>query len=44
LIEYVKADEIGIDVYAWNDIGIKFWVSVGFKTKNMHMEYRRDED
>jgi L-amino acid N-acyltransferase YncA len=44
LIEYTKREEIGIDVYAWNDVGIKFWVSLGFKNKYMHMEYRRDED
>jgi ribosomal protein S18 acetylase RimI-like enzyme len=44
LIEYIKTDEIGIDVYAWNDIGIKFWRSLGFESKYIHMEYRRGGD
>jgi ribosomal protein S18 acetylase RimI-like enzyme len=39
LLEYIKTDEIEIDVYVWNNIAIKFWESLGFKNKYIRMKY-----
>jgi GNAT superfamily N-acetyltransferase len=40
LFEYIKTSEIEIDVYVWNSIGIKFWESLGFRNKYIHMAYK----
>jgi N-acetylglutamate synthase-like GNAT family acetyltransferase/uncharacterized protein (DUF4415 family) len=39
LTEHIKTDEIEIDVYVWNDVGIKFWESLGFESKYIHMAH-----
>jgi GNAT superfamily N-acetyltransferase len=41
LLEYIKTDKIEIDIYTWNSIGIKFWKSLGFENRYIHMVYER---
>jgi ribosomal protein S18 acetylase RimI-like enzyme len=40
LKNYFKIDEIELDVYTWNETGIKFWESLGFKRQLIRMKYK----
>jgi RimJ/RimL family protein N-acetyltransferase len=40
LLKHLKIKEIEIDVYQWNETGIKFWESLGFKNKYIRMGYK----
>jgi ribosomal protein S18 acetylase RimI-like enzyme len=40
LKSYLNVDEIEIDVYLWNETGIKFWESLGFKGQYIRMKQK----
>ncbi|QQO10365.1 GNAT family N-acetyltransferase [Breznakiella homolactica] len=42
LLLYLNKTEIEIDVYSWNENGIKFWESLGFVHKYIHMNYKEE--
>jgi RimJ/RimL family protein N-acetyltransferase len=41
LLHHLKTNEIEIDVYEWNEAGIRFWQSLGFKNQYIRMKYKR---
>jgi RimJ/RimL family protein N-acetyltransferase len=41
LLDYINTNQIEIDVYTWNTIGIKFWQSLGFEDQYIHMAYMK---
>jgi predicted acetyltransferase len=41
ILEKMETNEIEIDVYRWNEAGIKFWESVGFKEQWKRMKYKK---
>jgi ribosomal protein S18 acetylase RimI-like enzyme len=41
LLEHLGADSIDIEVYSWNERGIGFWESCGFKERCKYMRYSK---
>ncbi|MCL6613628.1 MAG: GNAT family N-acetyltransferase [Firmicutes bacterium] len=41
LLEELKTDTIDIEVLSWNEAGIGFWKSLGFKERSIYMRYER---
>jgi GNAT superfamily N-acetyltransferase len=39
LLKYLKTETIDIEVLSWNNNGIHFWESVGFKPRSIYMRY-----
>ena len=40
LLDKLETNEIDIDVLAWNEIGTKFWDSLGFKEQWKRMKFK----
>jgi len=40
LLEKLETTEIEIDVFKWNEAGIKFWKRIGFKEQWKRMKYK----
>jgi N-acetylglutamate synthase-like GNAT family acetyltransferase len=39
LVEHIQRNDIEIDVYEWSETGKKFWESVGFEKRYIHMRF-----
>jgi ribosomal protein S18 acetylase RimI-like enzyme len=40
LMRHLQIGEIEIDVYEWNETGIRFWESLGFKSQWKRMKFK----
>lgn len=41
LLEYLAVDSIDIEVLSWNERGVGFWESCGFKERSRYMRYEK---
>lgn len=39
LLELIKTETIDIEVMSWNESGIEFWSSLGFKERSIYMRF-----
>lgn len=44
LLELLKVDTIDIEVMSWNERGIGFWRSLGFKDRSIYMRFDQNQD
>ena len=42
LLDFLNTTEIDVDVLTDNEIGLKFWRNMGFKSKYISMRYKKD--
>ena len=42
LLEYLEVDSIDIEVLSWNERGISFWESCGFKERSRYMRFEKE--
>lgn len=40
LLKYLAVENISIEVLPWNETGLRFWSSLGFKEISRYMEYK----
>ena len=43
LLKTLNTQKIDIEVYTWNERGIRFWESCGFRPRSLYMRYEQEE-
>jgi len=43
LLQTLQTKAIDIEVYTWNERGIRFWESCGFAPRSLYMRYEQEE-
>lgn len=43
LLQFLKVETIDIEVLPWNETGMRFWKSLGFKEISRYMRYREQK-
>ena len=44
LLQTLQTNTIDIEVYTWNERGIRFWESCGFRPRSLYMRYVQEDE